>query len=299
MSVDQARPAINWPILLAGAIVTTVIALSAHVIMLQGLGVPFPGRSGVPPWASFLNTALAVLALIFIYVLAQPRLTRWPVWLRCLLVAALFMTLKEGFRGNIMNGVVTTAWTVSAARMLPPLIYSLVLGTLVVVLTSLLPRLWHRLAAAIAIAALLVFAVQPLSGLALGPLFDAISHLDHDDVYPFPYGWYVLVWAYATFLEPVAASFILAALIWPGLQGHQALRATLFALLILLVRGALLPTFLFSAFNEAGFAIGMLSESQFLLEGLLLGLLTALTWHFSTRQQAASFVSRFVRQQSN
>lgn len=60
-----------------------------------------------------------------------------------------------------------------------------------------------------------------------------------------------------------------------------------FVTLISLIKGALIPTFVFSLYSVAGVARGMLSESQFLLEALALGLMGGLTWQLAlTRKRA-------------
>ena len=274
----SARSPAYWLPLVAGAVVTNIVSLSVHVGMLQGLGVPFPDRSGVSPVAALLNTALAVLALLTFYDLARVRLAGRPFWQRALIVAALFAGLKELLRGSLMDAVVTTGWTFSAAQILSSTVYSVVLGTIVVGVTPKLQRLWLRAVAAVVIATLMMFAVRPLAGALFAPLLASLAHLKHADVYPFPYGWHVLSWAYLTYFEPVIASIIIAALVWPALAGSALRRSMQIMALIVLIKGALLPTFVFSLWNPAGIGPGMLSESQFLFEAVLLGLLAAGTW---------------------
>jgi len=274
----SARSPAYWLALVAGAIVTNIVSLSVHVGMLQGLNVPFPDRSGVSPVAALLNTALAIFALVTFYDYARVRLAGRPLWQRALIVAALFAGLKELLRGSLMDAVVTTGWTFSAAHILSSTVYSVVLGAVVVGVTLKLQLLWLRAVAAIVIAALMLFAVRPLADALFAPLLASLAHLKHADVYPFPYGWHVLSWAYLTYFEPVIASIIIAALVWPALAGSALRRSMQIMALIVLIKGALLPTFVFSLWNPAGIGPGMLSESQFLFEAVLLGLLAAGTW---------------------
>jgi len=278
MNLHDTRSRMSWPRLVVGAIVVAIISLSVHVIMLQVLGVPFPDRSGVPFWAAFLNVVLAVIALVTFYDLATPQITAWPAWLRWLAIAVLFGSLKEVFRGNLMNGVVTTAWVFSFAQMIAPIVYSLVLSAFVVWALPIVRNTALKFGAMLVVAALMTFAVKPLVGLALSPLMAAVSSLNHEDVYPFPYGFHVLFWAYVTYLEPVIACFVAAALVLPGLSLRQMVRTTQFTLLILCIKGALLPTLVFGFFNKSGVWTGMMSESQFLLEGVALAALVALIW---------------------
>lgn len=58
-----------------------------------------------------------------------------------------------------------------------------------------------------------------------------------------------------------------------------------FSVLILLMRGMLLPTFGYSFYSKANLPLAMLSESQFLFETLALAVLTTIVWQFSTTTQ--------------
>jgi len=287
MAIDYKHYRLPWPTMIGGGIVTGFLSLGVHILMLQGLGIPFPGRVGVPAWASLLNVALAVAALMYLdALLREQTMLRLP-WRRWLVLAALYATLKEALRGNIMNAVVTTAWTFSAAQTISPVLYSLVLAGLVVLVGPRASKPALRLVAAAVIALVMSFAVKPTVGAMLSPLMSAIAHLDHADVYPFPYGWHVMIWAYLTYAEPVIAAFVTAALVWPQLRGRRG-TIVKFTVMIAAIKGAILPTFLFSQFDKAGPAVGMLSESQFLFEALLLGLLAGATWTWVDRTKAIS-----------
>ena len=198
-----------------------------------------------------------MLALIIFCDLARAPLKLLRPWRRWLLVAAVFGMLKEAFRANLMNGVVTTAWTFSAALALSPILYSLTLAGLVVLVAPRLKSTWLRLVAALVITAAMTFAVKPVSALLLTPLMASIASFNHADVYPFPYGGHTLIWAYITYFEPVIACIIAAVLVWPRLARGPVLRTIQFVTLILLIKGALVPTFVFSLYNAAGVAQGM------------------------------------------
>jgi len=276
-----------WPIIIAGAIATTGASLGIHIWMLQVLGVPFPDRSAVSVWAAFLNNAVATWALLTFYAVVRPQLSSLASWQRWLLLAALFGMLKELFRGQIMNAVVTTAWTFSAAQVISPIIYSLVLAALVVLLEPRLKGMVARSVVALVVTAIMAFAIRPAIGLLLSPLMEAVASLNHEDVYPFPYGWHVLSWAYITYLEPVIACIVAASLAWKKLDLRPRVRILQFTGLVVLIKGALLPTFLFSLWNSAGISQGMLSESQFLFEAILLGLCGGMTWSLASRRLQA------------
>jgi hypothetical protein len=286
LNLDPRNTEVHWPRLLLGMFITLVFSLSVHVVMLQVLGVPFPEFSGVSAWAALLNTSLAVLSLIVVCSLAQPRLARMSPIVRYLAIFLLFVTLKEAMRQIVMNGVVTAGWGFDVVAGLPGLVSAFVLTSLVVLLTPKLRGTWLKVLAAVAIAALMIFAVRPLVGSAFAPALKAAARFNHDDIYPFPYGWQVLVPSYATFAEPVIACMLIAALIWQGLSTRPGVRLLQFSLLILLMRGMLLPTFVYSFYNKARLPAAMLSQSQFLLETLALAILTALVWQFSLRPKA-------------
>jgi len=277
----------GWIKLLIGMSMTLVVSLSIHVVMLQILGIPFPEFDGVSVWASFLNTMLAVLAVIIFYSLAQPRLAQISGPNRYIVVFLLYVMLKESFRGIIMNGVVTHGWGFDVVAALPGLAYAFVLTSLVVLTTPKLRGIWLKVAGAAAIAAVAMFAVRPLLCSAFAPALKAAAHLDHAEVYAFPYGWQVLVPAYLTYAEPVIACMLIAVLVWQRLSTNTLTRMLQFAALVLLIRGMLLPTFVYSFYSKAKLPIAMLSQSQFLLETLALAILTALTWQISARSMPA------------
>ncbi len=281
MQTSITREAAVRPTLPAGPaaaalLIGGALSLSAHVVMLQAWGVPFPDRSAVSAWAAFLNVVLAIFALSVFYDIAKPRLASTPAIIRWLIVAGVFAGLKELLRGGVMNGVVTTAWVFSFAHLIGPALYSLTLSFLLVFVVARLRHPWTKASALLAVAAVMTFAVKPLSALALSPLMHAVAGLDHAEIYPFPYGWHVLSWAYLTYLEPLAACVIAGALVLPGLAPRLPAKIAQFSLLIILIKGALLPTLLFGFYNPLGLGTGMLSESQFLFEALLLALPVAL-----------------------
>lgn len=69
---------------------------------------------------------------------------------------------------------------------------------------------------------------------------------------------------------------------------RPALRLLQFALLVLLMRGMLLPTFVYSFYSKARLPTAMLSQSQFLFETLALAILKTIVWQFSTRSGPAT-----------
>ena len=274
---------IRWPRLVIGMLITLVLSLSIHVVMLQVLGIPFPEFAGVSVWASFLNTTLAVLSVIVGCEFAQERLALFPAGIRYLIVFLLYAMLKESLRGIVMSGVVTSGWGFDVVQGVPSLVYALLLTSLATFITPKLHKTWSKILVSVALAGLLMFAVKPLLHSVFAPAVKAAARFDHADIYPFPYGWQVLVPAYLTYAEPVIACLLLAVLVWRSLSKKPGVRLLQFALLVLLMRGMLLPTFIYSFYSTARLSSAVLSQSQFLFETLALGILTALVWQFSLR----------------
>jgi len=276
---------LNGTNLLIGMLITLVVSLSIHVIMLQVLGIPFPEFNGVKPWAVFLNTTLAVLSAGIFYDCARGYLAQFPKPLIYLVVFLLYVMLRETFRGILMNGVVTGDWHYDIIASLPSLASGFILTSLVVVTTPRLSARWMKLVGAAVVAALMMFCIKPLLGIVFASALRAAAPLDHADLYSFPYGWQVLVPAYVSFAEPVIACTLIGALIWRSLSTNVMLRLAQFTLLVLLMRGMLLPTFIYSFYSKMPVIPAMLSQSQFLFETIALGVLTGMAWQQATNQE--------------
>jgi hypothetical protein len=274
---------INYLTLLIGMLMTLLVSLSVHVVMLQVLHVPFPEFAGVSIWASFLNMAGAVLAMMLLCSAARPRLALFSKVSQCIIVFLLYVMLKETFRGILMNGVVTTAWRFDLVAGLPSLTYGLILTTLLVIVTPLLGSIWAKGMGAGVITAVAMFVLRPALSKAFAPFLKAAQHFDHDEIYSFPYGWHVLLPAYVTYAEPVIACMLIAVLVWHSLSTKPVFRLVQFCMLILLIRGMLFPSFVYSFYSKAKLPIAMLSQSQFLFETVSLAVLTALVWQLSAR----------------
>ena len=272
---------VNRTRLVVGMLVALVVSLSVHVVMLQVLRIPFPEFRGVRPWAPFLNTTLAVLSVGIVYDLARPRLSRFSTVMNYGIVFVLYVMLKETFRGILMNGVVTGDWRFDILAGLPSLVSGLVLTGLVVRMFPAVRTVGMKVAVAAVIAGTMMFAVKPLLSLAFASLLKAAAPLDHADLYAFPYGWQVLIPAYLTYAEPVIACTLMASLIWQALSPNTAIRFLQFVLLVLTIRGMLLPTFLYSFYSRVPFAPAMLSQSQFLFETIALSALIGLAWRWA------------------
>ncbi|HFK5510770.1 TPA: hypothetical protein ACGZ9U_001686 [Elizabethkingia anophelis] len=111
------------------------------------------------------------------------------------------------------------------------------------------------------------------------PIIDSYAYLAHDPIYELPYDWHVLVPAYLTFAEPVIAAFVIVHYIWEKLNGKIWQKIILVGILICLIKGMLLPVFLFTPYLKLNFIAAIASEIQFTLEFLAVGILTSFFWH--------------------
>jgi hypothetical protein len=287
LALEDKLKLVDWPKALIGMVVTTLLALSVHVVMLQVLNVPYPTGYPKAGWAVFGQVALSVLGLMVFYRLAIFEFARFSVVIRCLTLFLLVAMLREALiRGPVMDGFATTAWVFSIVSSLPRLITILIISCLVVVTEPWVARPWQVLLTAIAIAALIQFLCAPLIGAAFSHILDSISYLSHDEVYKAPYGWQIEVPAYITYLEPVAACFVMAAVVWERLSRNMVLRTVQFVLLVLAMNTILIRPIVYVFYAPFGASTALLSMGQFFLEALALALLTVCNWRFSQRRHS-------------
>ncbi|WP_419727935.1 hypothetical protein [Lichenicola sp.] len=274
----------QWPRLLLGMGLTLIAALSVHVVMLQGLHVPYPDNSIVGWPARYLNVALAMFATILFNRLADPRLSGYSWLPRSLVLFLIYSMLHEALvRAVVMDGVTTTAWTFSLLKNLPAIITNFITCIAIVLVSPRLDRLWQKALGAMLLAVLVWFVCKPALGWAFSGILESLSFLAHEDVYSEPYGWEVLVPAYITFAEPVVAAFLIAVLVWDRLSVHPWIRGAQLVALIMLMKGSVAPTLLYSIYLKSDLGTAMMSEGQFGLETLTLSVMTASFWHFSRR----------------
>ena len=275
---------VHWPLLIGGMTVTAVVAMSVHVVMFDVFMVPHPQLSSVPRAAIFVSEALSLIATTWLCRVLQPGLLTVPLPLRCLLVAALYAMLGEALLRNfLMDGVVSNAWRFSLIENLTRPAEDLVACSLIVLLTPRVRSVWQVVALGVAIATVSALLINPALSGSLDRLTASFEYLDTGNIYNPPYGWQVNVPSYLTFAEPVLASFVIVALVWRKLAGSFTHRLVQFTLLIMAIKGAIVPTLVFSFFQNMPVFRGIVSESQFGLEIMVLGLLTGISWRFSTR----------------
>jgi hypothetical protein len=195
-------------------------------------------------------------------------------------------------RASLMEGVVTTAYAFALMSMIPKLLGFLVVTLLCVSVQPQLPRVWQKLVGAGAIYAFITFAVQPLINRAFQGVLAHFAYLQHDEVYPAPYGVHVLIPAYITFVEPAIAGVACAAVVWPSLSLKPSWRWAQFVLLVLLIRRSLLPPLIYALYQPHHRGVAFLSAGQFSLEAIALATLAALTWRYSAEDRRMQWNAR-------
>ena len=278
-----AATRIHWRRLVLGLFVAGVVALSVHSVMLQVLGIPFPDLSVIPIALKVVIRAAAMLGLLLLWDLAALQMRgsfvrRWAVLF--LITATLTETL---FRGPFMEGYCTTAWTFAFVSNIQSLLIIAASCAIVVVSTSRLPRIWHKIAGAVGIALFTTFVVTPLIGAAMGPVMESIASLAPQGEWcTLPYGANVLIPAYLTFAEPALGCLAAAVLVWNRLSASRVVRYLQFTLLILAIKNQLLMPFVYASFARTSFVDALVSESQFALEAIALAVLTGVAWQWAT-----------------
>jgi hypothetical protein len=281
---EHSSITIFWWRLALHIALTAILALSIHVVMLDVLAIPHPDITHVSTRAIFLNDALSVTATFVIYRLA-PLFAARPFFLRCLLLTAVYAMLKEAlFRNFIMDGVVSHAWRYSLVENLAQPVMYLIICSMIVLLASRLRSTAQIIAAGIAVTAVTSLLIDPLISGAFGKLVASIEYLDTGNIYNPPYGWQVNVPSYIRFLEPVLASFFIAAVVWDKLSPAPTRRIVQFVLLVMAMKGSILTTLIYSFYQGRSLPAAFLSESQFGIEILVMTLLTAVGWQLSHRR---------------
>ncbi|MEO6521895.1 MAG: hypothetical protein ABIN91_09475 [Mucilaginibacter sp.] len=147
----------------------------------------------------------------------------------------------------------------------------------------------YKFLAAIALATVFMFAINPLMGAAWKPVMEKISYLAPTGEWcKLPYGPDVLIPAYISFIEPVLACMAMAMLILNQLAPFKWLRLLLFALLVVTVNYQLLMPLFYVALHKGPFISNLASEGQFALEAIVLAITTGFTWQWSSLVRSTS-----------
>lgn len=273
-------------ILFFGFLITLFISLSIHILMLQVIGVGFPDHSPVPTISKLLNTWFSVLALFTFYYLGKERLSKKSIAIQTLIVFAIYSMIKESLiRANVMEAVVTTAWLFPFIKSAPGLLNYFILAFIIVLTNRFLYKKWQLIIASILAAAFIKSVLEPLMGSVFSPVIASYSYLAHEAIYQMPYGWEVMIPAYLTFAEPVFAAFLILYFIWEKIAVKNIHKIVLTGILISLMKGTLLPLFIYTPYMKLNLTSAMASEGQFTLEFLALGMLATFFWGWYRKPQ--------------
>ena len=272
-----------WPKLLFGMLVTGICALSVHVILITYLHVPYPYGSANGGFLVYLNGSLADAAVVALYSLAATKLRRLSIPLQMLIVFVLLSMLQEQLiREPLMNAIDGGDWAYEFISNVPSLLPYAILSVLVVLMTPKLTQIWQKLAAGFVFSAIIRFICKPLINLAFQPFLHSIHYLWHDSRFSLPYGWQILLPAYLTYIEPVAATFAAAFLVWGRLSARTTTRIAQFTLLLLFIKGSILDPFIYAFHAKTHLLLAFASVGQFSLEDLVLAALAGMMWQLST-----------------
>ncbi len=84
--MNKLSECVSWPVLIVGAIVTTVLSLSVHAVMLQGLHVPYPYNFPHTGWARLPDGILSAFGVIYLFTHLPQGIRKQSFALRCALV---------------------------------------------------------------------------------------------------------------------------------------------------------------------------------------------------------------------
>ncbi|MBA2933893.1 hypothetical protein HZF05_07240 [Sphingomonas sp. CGMCC 1.13654] len=251
-----------------GAPICVILSLSVHVVMLQILHIPYPAMTTNPGRIAMLYPFSQVLGAVLLTGMLAANRPHWAAARLWVVLGTLFSALNGVVRGALMEGVTTTGYIARAASLAEQLAINFALAGAVVALTRQMRRPALQAIAAVALTALLIFAIQPLIHTVFAPLRDWASAYARPEAYRMPYGPNVLVPSYVSFLETVSACLAVAFL--AGRNGPLLRSLARHAGIILLVRGSLIAMFVFGPLSGATAAAGLLSMSQFFLQDFVL-----------------------------
>ncbi len=274
-------------VLVVGFVVTMVASLSVHAAMIQYLHVPYPytlPHMGRPVLPGFVALSCAAVA---IYALVRPRLASLRSAARILVLFLLVAGLNEElFRDvfmDMLNAKPVTIYPI--VQWLPKLVPFAALAAIVAWSSAMMPTTLRRVFGGLLIGSL-VFVIKIATDGVFAHLLASIAYLDSPNRFDPPYDYHILIPAYLSFAEPVAASFAVGLLAWDRLSRHVPLRIAQLAALILLATGPVFKPFINILYARTDVAMAMLSVGQFLFESIALGVLTGLFLALSLQRQA-------------
>jgi len=283
----------NLIVLAFGLIITAFLALGAHDLAIAHLGIPYPNDRDVPAWARYVGQVVRLGTMVHVCRLASWYLDRRSTLLAATIFGLLVVLLQETLRVIVVDNIVSDGWVDQRwvyllMTRLPTALLSFYSGVIALVIARKLGpgRPMALLFAVVIASALGYFGLLPVIKY-IADLITATLHLvESPEVHTMPYGIYVYKYIYGMFIEPTISSFILLYMLWPSLEGSKLRRVALFVTLMLLMRGRVVSTGLFSFWIKDSWAMAFAAEGQFFIETLVLAALTGLTWAVITPKAA-------------
>lgn len=258
------------------------IALSVHVVMMEVFDIPYPDvpqKTGyLIDISSYLRHAGVLFSALWLYLLSgrQPKTKRQIIYEILGSTLLLLMVNESLLRGPIMNaiGSGSYAWLFFFThQLLPDIFYYLAIALAVIVINRHIVKSWKKIAAVLFATGLLLSVVMPLGWQSTGFLLTFVAP---PIIGPQPNGASLLIPAYLTYIEAALACFVIAWLTWPKLAKTSPYPIALFSSLIMLLTHRFFELFIYPFYASLPPSIALLSIGQFSLEGMVLGLLTAL-----------------------
>lgn len=275
----------NLVILAVGLVITAFLALGSHDLAIAHLGIPYPSDGDVPPWARFLGQVVRLGAMVYVCRLARWYLDKRSTVLAATIFGLLIVLLQETLRVIVVDNIVSDGWidlrwVHLLMNRLPNALLSFYSGAIAVVIARKIGSDRHvRLLIAIAVASAIgYFGLLPALTAVSDLITAALQLTEVPEVHTMPYGIYVYKYIYGMFIEPTISSFALIYLLWPALNGSKPRRIAIFVFLMLLMRGRVIATGVFSFWIKDSWALAFAAEGQFFIETLILAALTGLTW---------------------
>lgn len=293
--VQVTRTPANLLILSIGLVATAFFALGSHDLAIAHLGIPYPRDGAVPQWARFIGQVVKLATMVYVCRLAAWYLDRRGILAAAAIFGLLILMLQETIRAIVVDNVISDGWidlrwSGLLLSRLPSAALSFYSGAVAAVIAR---KGGASSSAGLSVAVLLasalgLFGLQPMLT-HIADVATASLHLaEAPEAHRMPYDFYVYKFIYGMFIEPTIAAFALIYLVWPALNGSKTRRIALFVALMLLMRGRVVATALFSFWIKDSLPMAIAAEGQFLIETLVLAALTGLTWAAVTPNVTAS-----------
>jgi len=275
----------NVVILAFGLLITAFLGLGSHDLAIAHLGIPYPNDGDVPTWARYVGQVVRLAAMVYACHLAGWYLDKRNTVLAAAIFGLLIVFLQETVRVIVVDNIVSDGWidlrwVYLLMTRLPNTLLAFYSGAIAVIIARKIGS--HRpvllLAAVVVGSAIGYFGLLPMLVSIAGLVTSGLQLTEAPEVHTMPYGIYVYKYIYGMFIEPTIASFVLIYLMWPSLDGSKARRIVAFIVIMLLMRGRVVATGLFSFWIDDTWAMAFAAEGQFFVETFVLAALTGLTW---------------------